>query len=444
MIDLGMRSSTFALVAFALSIWLLSLASASTPIKFTTSSGTSASEPASFHIVFSTECTPYFDWQTLGLLSSYVKVKQAGKITRLMACDDENYGGKDLTDRFPNADTYVHRNYAKHPTNGDEYPAYNKPYSILSWLNETEPEEDFIVFLDADMVIRSRISVEAVGAKRGTPVSALYGYLKGVDPDSFMEIKRSVPNVEKADKVGGFMVMHKEDMRSLAPWWLHYTEEVRTNPKNWANTGDVFNDNGKRGPPWISEMYGYIFGCAHVGLRHIISNDFMLYPGYQPPPEPFPLVIHYGITFYVDDYAFDKHWFNDLTTCPGRNIDLPLSLEEISYQRENDGEEAFRRNSLALYAPQVIHEALEDHRRVYCNSSVASEVTQQFRHKYECEKPRGIIQCKPASELQGEELQAEIRANKNRGKRRDGDLHKQGSSACEDTHDLCCSWAESG
>ena len=68
------------------------------------------------------------------------------------------------------------------------------------------------------MVINSRITVEAVGAEPGRPVSALYGYLKGVDPESYMEIKESVPNVEKADKVGGFMVMHKADMKRLAPW----------------------------------------------------------------------------------------------------------------------------------------------------------------------------------------------------------------------------------
>ncbi len=223
----------------------------------TVSAASASAEPAkSFHIIFSTECTPYFDWQTLGLLQSYVHVNQTGRITRLMACNDENYAGAKLTDAFPNADTFVHQNYAKHPKTGDQYPAYNKPYSVLSWLDSaSSPEEDFIIFLDADMVIRSPLSVEAVGAELGRPVSALYGYLKGLDPESYMEVKASVPNVDKADKVGGFMVMHRDDMRRLAPWWLHYTEEVRSNPNNWANTGDVYNDNGKLGPPWISEMY---------------------------------------------------------------------------------------------------------------------------------------------------------------------------------------------
>ena len=396
----------------------------------------------SFYIVFSTECTPYFDWQTLGLLHSYERANQTGRITRLMACDDENYEGKDLTARFSNADTYVHKNYATHPVSGDVYPAYNKPYSILSYLRDSEPEEDFIVFLDADMVIVSEITVDAVGAKLGKPVSALYGYLKGVDPESYMEIKESVPNVERADKVGGFMVMHKEDMKKLAPWWLHYTEEVRTNPKNWANTGDVFNQNGALGPPWISEMYGYVFGCAHVNLSHTISNDFMLYPGYNPPSPPFPLVLHYGITFFVDDYAFDKHWFDDLTTCPGKNVDYPLGLEEIAYKRSAGASGDYRRAELALYAPRMIHEALEDHHKHYCHADHA----ERFRHTFQCAVPQGIIRCNATGNLHGEGLEQKIERNEGRGASIAQAEAKPPvePAACEDTHDQCCSWARGG
>lgn len=403
--------------------------------------GVESAGEKTFHIIFSTECTPYFDYQTLGLLHSYVKANQTGRITRLMACDDENYSGRGLTSKFPNADTFVHRNYAVHPKTGDKYAAYNKPYSVLSWLKESEPDEDYIVFLDADMVINSRITVEAVGAEPGRPVSALYGYLKGVDPESYMEIKESVPNVEKADKVGGFMVMHKADMKRLAPWWLHYTEEVRTNPKNWANTGDVYNQNGELGPPWISEMYGYVFGCAHVNLSHIISNDFMLYPGYTPPPEPFPLVIHYGITFFVDDYAFDKHWFQDLTTCPGKNVDFPLTLEEIEYKKQN-GPGDYRRSALALYAPQVLHEALEDHRRGYCHAGAGA----RYRHTYKCESPGGIIQCKATGLLEGEALESKIRREEGgvEAAREAEEAREPAKDACEDSNELCCSWARNG
>ena len=51
-----------------------------------------------------------------------------------------------------------------------------------------------------------------------------------------------------------------------------------------------------------------------------VSNDFMLYPGYAPPREPFPLVIHYGITFDVNDYGVSLAWCLCLSVC------LPVCL----------------------------------------------------------------------------------------------------------------------
>lgn len=45
-------------------------------------------EPHNIHTVFSTECSPYFDWQSVGLVHSHRKVGMPGRITRLMACDE--------------------------------------------------------------------------------------------------------------------------------------------------------------------------------------------------------------------------------------------------------------------------------------------------------------------------------------------------------------------
>jgi hypothetical protein len=109
--------------------------------------------------------------------------------------------------------------------------------------------------------------------------------------------------------------MHIEDLKKVAPLWLKWTEEVRADPDSWGNTGDIFNANGKAGPPWIAEMYGYVFACAEVGLDFKVSpaglagtntavltclsesfspqvsDKFMLYPGYAPPAaEPWPVV----------------------------------------------------------------------------------------------------------------------------------------------------------
>jgi hypothetical protein len=70
--------------------------------------------------------------------------------------------------------------------------------------------------------------------------------------------------------VGGVLIIHIDDLRRLAPFWLHKTEEVRADKAHWATniTGDMYQQG------WISEMYGYAFGAAEVNSYHC-----MLYMG---------------------------------------------------------------------------------------------------------------------------------------------------------------------
>lgn len=43
------------------------------------------------HTVFSTQCNPYFDWQSIVLTYSFIRAGQPGKLTRLMSCSDDDY-----------------------------------------------------------------------------------------------------------------------------------------------------------------------------------------------------------------------------------------------------------------------------------------------------------------------------------------------------------------
>ena len=61
------------------------------------------------HVVFSAECIPAFDWQSAGLFYSFNRTRQPGKITRLLACSDEQLASypKSNLDMGP---TFVHLN----------------------------------------------------------------------------------------------------------------------------------------------------------------------------------------------------------------------------------------------------------------------------------------------------------------------------------------------
>lgn len=60
------------------------------------------------------------------------------------------------------------------------YPAINKPAGVVHWLKHSKEAEnvDWVVILDADMIIRGPIVPWKLGAEKGRPVAAFYGYLK--------------------------------------------------------------------------------------------------------------------------------------------------------------------------------------------------------------------------------------------------------------------------
>ncbi len=379
------------------------------------------------HTVFSTECNSYFDWQSLGLMYSHRKVQQMGGFTRLMACDKSPPPGVHIV-----SDTHVHPNYAVHPRTKDSYSPYNKPYSIMHWLLNAKPTADYIIILDADMVFRKAITAAMLGVEKGRPVSAHYGYLIGIFKENFMKVKERVPNVDKAQQVGGFTVMHREDLEQVAPRWLYWTEEVRQDPQSWSNTGDIFNANGKSGPPWISEMYGYVFACAEVGLNFKVSNNVMLYPGYPPPPEPWPAVLHYGITYNVDEYAFDKHWYmgrSDFTTCPGRVFNKPMLPEDLS---DEPGSVEYRRKTVALTVAQSLYEATKWWSGSFCGEIFPDPPKQA----YSCNKDasNGVVLCQEVKGTQAKEMLLQ---------RLRGET-SQTHESCTETSNDCCGWAATG
>lgn len=68
------------------------------------------------HTLFSTECSTYFDWQTVGLMHSFRLSGQPGNITRLLSCTDEDlkeYKGHNL------APTHYVPSMSRHPLTGD-------------------------------------------------------------------------------------------------------------------------------------------------------------------------------------------------------------------------------------------------------------------------------------------------------------------------------------
>lgn len=102
-----------------------------------------------------------------------------------------------------------------------------------------QPTEDFILVIDADMIMRQPFNPVALGAGPGWAISAFFTYMKGVSNELAL---RHVPQVKprednlagppgrRGDQVGGFTLMNTKDLERVAPMWLSFTTAVRNDP----------------------------------------------------------------------------------------------------------------------------------------------------------------------------------------------------------------------
>ena len=278
---------------------------------------------AKMHVVFSAECNPLFDWHSVAIFYSFEtsNFSRAANITRLLACSDAEQKAYPPSS-MQIGPTFVHRNLRDDPLVDETgYPSYNKPYSVMAWLEserslqhmsrEQADEDEFVLMTDADMIFRTPIDPVALGAARGVVVSAEYTYLVGTET-GFAERFIAKDLVPRLAQVGGFHIFHREDLRLIAPKWLEFTKQVRAfaaaepdaffresmaplDPKD-AHLRSVRMKQSK----WHSEMYGYVFAAAEVGVTHHVRRDVMLYPGYQPWLGRGPHILHYGSDYTVE------------------------------------------------------------------------------------------------------------------------------------------------
>lgn len=172
------------------------------------------------------------------MIYSHKKAGQPGPLTRIVSCSPGEWE-KMSSEEKTLVQTHVAPSYTNHPRTGDVYPAYNKPVAVIDWLAKTDVLEDFVLIIDADMIMRKPIIPKDVGARKGWAVSAFFGYMKGVNNALAMKHIPQVPprqdsfagpSGRRSDQIGGFTLMQTEDLRKVAPLWLKYTEDVRFDP----------------------------------------------------------------------------------------------------------------------------------------------------------------------------------------------------------------------
>lgn len=293
------------------------------------------------HTVFSAECTSLFDWFSLGVQESFWNVGMSGKLTRLLACDAVQLASYENVDIMP---TFVHENHRQHPSGLDESASYNKPASVMHFSRSSLCVEDFVLFIDADMIFARRVEVHTWPLRRGLVVSERVPYM----------VNTTVPlarrffadgRAERAPPVGWFHIFHRADLAAVAPRWLHFCGRVRTEPQRYWNvdghgqdvpTGDLYVERGR--PPWISEMHGYAFAAAEAGIDHVITENAVMYPSFvRDASDDAPYLLHYGLPFTFEGHDYDWHKGMlsevDINDCSGPYIGAP-PLNVLGSKRE--------------------------------------------------------------------------------------------------------------
>ena len=386
-------------------------------------------EPAIFDFLF----TKFYFQFFAGMLYSHRKSRQPGPITRIMSCTPEEW---DLLSDEAKAvmPTHVAPSYTHHPRTGDLYSAYNKPVAVIDWLARNDVREDYVLIIDADMIMKTTFTPDDDGARPGRAVAAYFSYMKGVNNKLAMkhipEVKPrndtlAGPRGRRGDMVGGFTMMNTMDLKRVAPLWLRYTEEVRFDEDAWELSGDAYTKNpGDK--PWISEMYGYSYGCAKADVWHICHPSAMLYPGYSTY-EP-PKVLHYGLVYTVPgtSYQFDKHWHYDFDAfqCPPWNFD-----QDEPYRERKGGlfHHPPHPKSFKTQGMELLRDLLAIEVPITLNAAL-------------CERHRA--KCPPSDELDREcaivdDMEASMDALL-------ADIEKDLPDSCRDEDKRCPKWAKAG
>ncbi|KOO35213.1 peptidyl serine alpha-galactosyltransferase, partial [Chrysochromulina tobinii] len=228
--------------------------------------------PPRVHTVFCAECSDNFDYKSLGVYWSHALSGMPGNVTRLLACDEQQlktYKGLKL------GPTFVHKNHGRlsHRRKSDEpapfgsrpsdgSPSYNKPASIMHWALESEEAKhvDYVLYIDADMLLRRPMDPIQMGVKKGVVVSEHVGYLdvgiKAKLPFEFLpkelaenagadldDLTPPGANGKRHASGGWYHFFHMDDIKVIAPRWLHWYTHGNFNAVGC--NGDLFGDPPK-------------------------------------------------------------------------------------------------------------------------------------------------------------------------------------------------------
>ena len=94
-----------------------------------------------------------------------MQVYHPGNLTRVLCCTDEAATAEG--DRLHILPTWVAPDYTTHPRLPDSYLAYNKPEAVIDWTQRANPTADYVLVIDADMIMNRIMNPVWLGVEPG-------------------------------------------------------------------------------------------------------------------------------------------------------------------------------------------------------------------------------------------------------------------------------------
>lgn len=278
-----------------------------------------------FHIVFSTGCNAFQDWQSFVFFYQIMKSGQEGQVTRVASgCTEE---GADALERvfaeqiqtlpFGKNRFHLHLTPDYSGTAGFDYKFFNKPFGLLHWMEHgmgwsgnatsknTIPKDTIVVVLDPDQFLlrpfvadftndpaavwhEADAETKEFVVKEGRPFSQFYGlgahwlpeFTKGMPDIVEAAINATSPehsSLDPNDRDSSHLYQwtRGEIVKSYAagPPYIAVASDMYKIVKTWAAVVvPVYQYTHGH----LSEMYAYSAGAAHVGLPHQLADSFMV------------------------------------------------------------------------------------------------------------------------------------------------------------------------
>jgi hypothetical protein len=316
-------------------------------------------EDEDVHLVFSTGCSVFQDWQSYGFFFQAWYSGHKGHVTRVASgCE-----GRDAEQILLNHDRLIVRgmsdrfhlhltpDYSKTSIPGVNYKFFNKPMGLRHWMEQglgfkldqsdstkaSNLGDAVFVILDPDQFVTRPFRREyrrdaelwvtmpleaTVKVERGKPVAQLYGFgARWIDKINATFVLNSTT------VTSGLKSWTRDDVAhhyAAGPPYMAVGSDMYEIVRTWAEMAvPVYQLTENH----LSEMFAYSVAAAHLKLPHQLARSFMLsdistgegeawaWVDEQSaaqvcrpqPASKLPLVIHYCQRYFLGPYFFSKY-----------------------------------------------------------------------------------------------------------------------------------------